>query len=141
MTESPACPACLETRRRPLGRKNSYEFHCCSACGSIVAQPEGRMMAVEEETIKSLYEHYYDQASFQTHVGATLSLDRLVHSSASYRKTGRWRDVGFGEGALLSAAAAQNWECFGVERSPQALEYGARRNWVVSAAPEGDERF
>src|SRR5262249_37504478 len=69
------------------------------------------------------------------------SLERLADSLASSRRTGRWLDVGYGEGALLEVAGRRGWQCYGTEVAPQALRHGAARGWVVSAAPEADPRF
>jgi ubiquinone/menaquinone biosynthesis C-methylase UbiE len=48
-----------------------------------------------------------------------------------YRRDGRLLDVGFGDGQILCAAAAEGWQCWGTETSRAALESGRRRGWRV----------
>jgi SAM-dependent methyltransferase len=69
------------------------------------------------------------------------SLDRVVAGAVPYRLTGRWLDIGFGEGGLLSRAEKRGWACYGIEPSPQALQFGASRGWIVSSEPSSDPRF
>ncbi len=69
------------------------------------------------------------------------SLGRVVEYAERFRGTGRWLDLGYGKGALLSVAEERGWSCYGVEVSPQVLEYGKRRKWAVTSEPRGDSRF
>jgi len=48
-----------------------------------------------------------------------------------YRREGRLLDVGFGEGQIMSAAAAEGWQCWGTETSQAALDAGRRNGWRV----------
>lgn len=48
-----------------------------------------------------------------------------------YRRDGRLLDVGFGDGQILFAAAAEGWQCWGTETSSTALESGRRNGWRV----------
>jgi SAM-dependent methyltransferase len=48
-----------------------------------------------------------------------------------YRREGRLLDIGFRDGQLLGAAAAEGWQCWGTETSRAALEFGRRRGWRV----------
>jgi SAM-dependent methyltransferase len=91
--------------------------------------------------IHELYERYHNQATFFTPPTATASLRRLVLSAEKFRSTGRWLDVGYGEGGLLTIAAEHGWTCYGIEISGRALEHGRRQGWSVSAEPSMDARF
>lgn len=58
-------------------------------------------------------------------------LEVMLAHFEPYRRAGRLLDVGFGEGQLLVAAAAEGWQCWGTETSRAALDSGRRRGWRV----------
>jgi SAM-dependent methyltransferase len=91
--------------------------------------------------LREFYDHYYDRARFELPLATAASLERLVQSFAPFRCTGRWLDIGYGEGGLLEIAEQPGWSCYGVEISPQALAYGKQRGWVVAADGEADLCF
>jgi SAM-dependent methyltransferase len=91
--------------------------------------------------MNDFYDRYYDHATFLTPPTAVASLARLVASAEKFRRTGRWLDIGYGEGRLLEIAARRGWACYGVEVSERTLEHGQRRGWSVTADPETDSRF
>jgi len=131
-----ACPACGAGRTRSVGDKRNYELALCMECGSIFTSEcpgNGELL--------DLYDHYYDHACFELPSVITASLERLVGSAEQFRCTGRWLDIGYGEGGLLKIAERYGWDCYGADIAPQALEYGERRGWVVAADAEGDPRF
>lgn len=129
------CPACESRVARLLGTKLNHVLWDCGQCGTIFVPVGGRA------PVSSLYDAFYEQAPFKTPPSALVSLERLVQSSARYRKTGQWLDVGYGEGALLTVAERHGWACFGTEISPPVLEYGHQRGWTVTADPFDDPRF
>lgn len=135
------CSACGGESARWLGEKNGYRLWKCCRCASIYTKPWAGEQGHKSHEIKDLYDHYYDRARFEIHPVAATSYERLVASFTSYRSSGRWLDVGYGEGGLLEIAAQHGWVCHGVEISPAALQYGERRGWVVSADVENDARF
>ena len=55
--------------------------------------------------------------------------------------TGRWLDIGYGAGGLLSIAEGKGWKCYGTEIARRSLDHGRRRGWIVSADAEIDPRF
>ena len=112
----------------------------CGRCQTIFTNINSADQDSNSE-IHSLYEHYYDGASFNMRPAAATSLKRLVRDCEVYRQTGRWLDIGYGEGGLLRIVGDGGWECFGTELSPSALAFGASLGWVVSADAERDERF
>jgi SAM-dependent methyltransferase len=130
------CAGCRGSRWRVLGWKNGYELMECRGCGNVSARVKPGQSARQE-----IYQHYYDNASFETPLVTAASLDQLVASFEPFRSTGRLIDVGFGEGAMLNAAERRGWTCYGTEIDFRALDYGRRRGWVVGVATARDERF
>jgi SAM-dependent methyltransferase len=131
------CPACSEERpTRVHGWKGGFPWVRCPCCASLFVERRALIGYAEAE----LYERQY-QAVEQAPPVVTASIERLVRSCEPHRKTGRWLDLGFGQGDLLEAAAAQGWECFGTELARPALERGAARGWIVGSPAECDERF
>lgn len=128
------CP-CGSGRLRLIGSKGDFPLRECSVCGTIHTLPP------DLEGEREFYDHYYDHATFETHPVVALSLERLVRSAEPFRRTGRWFDVGFGEGALLEEAGRKGWECYGSEISPAALRHGERRQWRVTDNADADKRF
>jgi 2-polyprenyl-3-methyl-5-hydroxy-6-metoxy-1,4-benzoquinol methylase len=131
-----ACPACGSDGQRFVGNKNQLALWNCLRCGMIFMRGQAEQKALDE-----LYDHYYDHAQFETPVVSAQSLERQVTACANYRMTGRWLDIGFGEGGLLRIAEKQGWQCYGTEVAPQALAYGAQRGWTVTDNAEQDARF
>jgi SAM-dependent methyltransferase len=83
--------------------------------------------------ISEMYEHYYDHATFKPPLPFVVAaLNRMAATAAPFRRSGRWLDFGYGEGALLRVAAQHGWTCYGVEVSPAALTYGASQGWTVA---------
>jgi SAM-dependent methyltransferase len=87
------------------------------------------------------YREYHRQTGFGATPVVPGALQRLVADAEPYRRAGRWLDIGFGEGALLSAAGNHGWERYGVEASPQALDFGRGRGWQVFDPGEAEERL
>jgi SAM-dependent methyltransferase len=124
-----ACPGCGSAAHRPLGRKNEHVVLQCAGCGVLFTGEQPR-----PGDLRDLYDHYYDHSQFEVSGVAAASLERLVRSLEPARATGRWLDVGYGEGGLLRVAERHGWRCHGTEVSPAALRYGEGRGWVVAAA-------
>jgi SAM-dependent methyltransferase len=102
----------------------------CGRCGSIHAECE--------KPSEDLYADLYSKDEIVPAVVAT-SLDAVVQSMASFRTHGKWLDVGFGQGALLDAAARAGWECHGTELSKVALEKGRARGFITAPGTEDYE--
>ena len=126
------CPACCSEDSTAWGEKDGFLFRRCRSCGTLATDPGAA---------QDLYDHYYDRASFTTPAVVRASLQRLVLSAERYRVSGRWLDIGFGEGGLLEAAAAQGWQCYGTEVSERVLEHARARGFWVSARAQEDPRF
>lgn len=136
VAQAQPCPACLGTCYHFWDSKNGFRLSRCTTCGVIFTTDQANSGVVKE-----LYDHYYDHAQFKMPAVVAASLDRLVGSLAKYRQTGRWLDIGYGEGGLLTIAQRCGWSCFGSEISPRALAYGQRQGWVVTADPSADRSF
>lgn len=126
-----ACPACEGSGLR-WARKQGHDLRHCARCGTVYVD--------DPQPAADLYAHYHDGAGFAAPEVVQGSLDRLVRSVEPFRSTGRWLDVGYGEGELLRAAESLGWRCYGTEVAPNVLAYGARRGWVV-ASDARDPRF
>lgn len=91
--------------------------------------------------IKDLYDHYDDFANYQLSKATEISLLQIVSSFENFRKTNHFLEIGFGEGGMLFVAEKNGWNCFGTEFSPQVLNYGEWKRWIISKDAILDERF
>ncbi|ETW94743.1 MAG: hypothetical protein ETSY1_33555, partial [Candidatus Entotheonella factor] len=96
-------------------------------------------MDVEASELQTYYDQYYAQARFEWPEAVTASLRQLVHACESFRHSGRWLDIGFGEGALLDAVEHFGWSCYGIEISLPCLDYGRQRGWSVTSDVEDED--
>ncbi len=129
------CRACCFPRCARYGEKNGFTLLQCVRCHSV------QVPAPEEEAIDAIYESYYTADAADAPPATAATLKDLLTRFAVHRETGRWLDVGYGQGALLRAASHVGWECFGAEISPPALQIGEREGWTVTSRLEDDPRF
>ncbi len=134
------CPACLNEKSVKAGAKNDYLINQCIDCRTLFAEV-GLENEKTADEIENIYDHYYDSSNFDLRPVVENSLQKAVNSFEDFRQTGKLLDIGFGEGGLLSVAEKNGWDCYGTERSPQSLRYGAERNWKVSKDALNDSRF
>src|SRR5262249_10809678 len=134
--EGVACTACQERSHRLSGQKDGYQFIRCLNCGTTFTSCEAEARPLEE-----LYHNYYELAPFEVEPPSAAWLERLAASFEPFRRSGRWLDLGYGEGGLLAAAEKLDWRCYGTEISPRALHYGTLRGWIVSSDADQDPRF
>jgi 2-polyprenyl-3-methyl-5-hydroxy-6-metoxy-1,4-benzoquinol methylase len=130
------CPAC----RAPLrywARKADHQLRICLECRTVAAGSSESPGAVSQDP----YASYHALSTFEAPALIAESLAVVVASAEPYRRTNRWLDFGFGEGALLTAAEQRSWSCYGIEASPHALEYGRSRGWRVADAAAGKSGF
>jgi 2-polyprenyl-3-methyl-5-hydroxy-6-metoxy-1,4-benzoquinol methylase len=130
-----SCPACGEGAVRALGTKNGWPLLECGGCRSMFV--ERGALPTEAE----IYEGGHPEAEGSAPPLVAASLERLVRECAPFRSTGRWLDLGFGQGDLLDVAGRLGWICYGTELARTSLEHGTQRGWQVSAEPETDGRF
>ncbi|HEX9204028.1 MAG TPA: hypothetical protein VF964_08705, partial [Vicinamibacteria bacterium] len=104
------CPACRATRHAPWGVREGYTWLACRACGSLFVEP------AQLESIPRIYDTHYLGLG-QPSGAAALALERVARAAGPFRSTGRWLDIGFGDGALLSVAAAHGWSPHGTEQA------------------------
>jgi SAM-dependent methyltransferase len=131
------CPACGRSEHHAFGQKLGYDLEQCSRCGSIFIN----IGAIEPGALTTLYDRYYDHAQDRLSPAASGSLERLVRSYEPLCTTGRWLDIGFGQGLLLDIAEQHGWRCYGTEVAPSSLSYGERRGWIVTTDASTDPRF
>jgi SAM-dependent methyltransferase len=137
VTATSPCPACLGPAAL-WGEKTSHRAYFCSACATV------HFVGVEgapSVSAEALYSAQYAVASFRLEPAAEEALSRMVRSLEPFRETGRWLDIGFGEGGLLGVVARHGWSSFGTEIAAPALAHGARSGWTVGTEIDDDGRF
>lgn len=134
------CPVCLSEESISFGTKNNLSLKRCKSCQTVFADVNFENSEVTDKTTE-IYNHYYDNAKFKLSDTVEKSLQKIVKTFETSRKTNNLIDIGFGEGGLLSVAEKNNWKCFGTELSPQSLKHGNERGWTVSQDALSDERF
>jgi ubiquinone/menaquinone biosynthesis C-methylase UbiE len=83
---------------------------------------------------RSEYERNYAlEQGYWWFVGVRAMIDRLLEATGEGRELGRVLDVGCGTGALLESLAARSREIHGVDVSPDALRFCARRGLTCVA--------
>ena len=102
----------------------------CGSCGSIHADCS--------KPPDDMYADLYARDDAVPEVVAA-SLDNVVRSMAPSRASGKWLDIGFGQGALLDAAARGDWRCYGTELSGTALDRGQARGFMTASGTEAFE--
>lgn len=111
----------------PWGFSASIPQLRCRRCGSIHADCV--------KPAEDLYADLYRNDEEVPPVVAT-SLDAVVGSMSPFRTHGKWLDIGFGQGALLAAAARGGWLSHGTELSRVALEKGRARGFITTQGTE-----
>ncbi len=132
----PACPACGGTASRAAGSKSGYTLRTCRECGTLFAD----LAASPPTDPTGLYTDAYG-AEEPVPPLVVASLERLVATAEAFRSTGRWLDVGFGQGDLLDVAARRGWSCYGTEVARPALDRARRRGFTVADDALADARF
>lgn len=126
-TRTVRCRACCGALA-PWGVTGIVPLLKCDGCGSIHADCE--------KPSDDLYADLYSREDIVPAVVAA-SLDGIAASMRPFRTHGRWLDIGFGQGALLDAAARAGFECHGTELSQVALDKGRARGFVTARGTEG----
>jgi SAM-dependent methyltransferase len=119
------CPACHGPDTEPAGEKYGHRLHRCSACRALFVHP----LPSVEDASRVYVDAYAEPAPVPEVV--VRSLRALVDGAASFRREGRWLDVGFGDGALLDVIASRGWTGFGTEVARPSLERAAARGFTV----------
>jgi SAM-dependent methyltransferase len=120
------CRVCAQALA-PWGAAYDIPLLKCAGCGSIHAdcgKPE-----------EDLYANTYAQ-DVAIPRAVEDSLRAVVDSMDPYRTSGKWLDIGFGQGALLDVVAKRGWRAYGTEYSDVALRRGAERGFIVSKGSE-----
>lgn len=134
MDERPPCPACAHGHTRPIGDKAGFSLHRCAGCSSLFVHP---LPAANDAT--RLYADAYATVEPTPRV-VVKSLERLVDGAGTWRREGRWLDVGFGDGSLLEVVAGRGWHAYGTEVARPALERARDRGWTVGETIDGFPR-
>lgn len=112
----------------PWGATGGVPLLRCGSCGSIHADCA--------KPTEDLYSDLYSREEVVPRAVAA-SLDAVASSMLGLRTHGRWLDIGFGQGALLDAAARAGFACHGTELSEVALRKGRARGFVTAADTAG----
>ena len=116
-SQSRPCPACDAAETSLFGEKNSYSIVRCKRCFTLYTA----------ERVEAVYEDSYQTEAVPVPPFLANRLDRTVESFASFRRSGRLLDVGFGGGDLLDAASRAGWIVSGVEVVPAAVNAARQR--------------
>lgn len=135
------CPACANTSYSPAGEKSHFKLGYCRKCGTLFSL---RLPNVGEEQDYDDY-GYENQEVVPDFINKRC--DELVRPFAKYRSTNRFRDVGFGAGTIIRAAARAGWNVSGCEISNSAVkalesqhpEFDLHCGTLESRAFEGDQ--
>jgi 2-polyprenyl-3-methyl-5-hydroxy-6-metoxy-1,4-benzoquinol methylase len=124
------CPICGGPGK-PLAKSslaNSMTLYLtCIKCKSIFASKK----ATRDELLTH-YSTYYTQENLGIPEVARNSLVKTVTTFSKFRTVNNTIcDLGFGAGALLDAAQANNWKCAGSEYSADAIVIGRSKGWEV----------
>jgi SAM-dependent methyltransferase len=120
-----SCPGCGSDRRKHLGNKAGFELVRCTRCATVfVGTPTSELGSQD-------YETYYDAGNLTVPDFVDRRLDEMVATLASFRRTGRWLDIGCGAGSLVRAAARADWDVEGTEIAPQPVAMLCREGFRV----------
>ena len=122
-----ACPACLETRRRPWFRHPRLTLWVCARCGLGYSDPQPR------EFVEQRYLHEYDLAEHFGDLEARKAalIDRRLGELGPPTRGRRLLDVGCADGQFAAAAQARGWRAAGVELNPPAAQRARERGIEV----------
>ena len=117
MAKNRSCPACDQDAGRALGFKNGFTLLSCRYCRTLYTPVLPTVAAAHD------YDAYYGADNLSPPALVLRRLDEIVAGLSPYRQNNRLLDVGFGVGALLTAAARVGWSVDGVEVSRTASEH------------------
>lgn len=124
------CPICSGAGK-PIRQRNLMTptklYMICKKCKSFFASEK----ATKRELI-TYYASYYSEENLDIPIVVKNSLTKTVSTFSKFRTSNNSIcDIGFGAGALLDAAQADGWNCFGSEFSAGAIAIGQSKGWGV----------
>lgn len=87
------------------------------------------------------YDTYYQEENLTVPDFINQRLDEIIAEFASYRRSGRLLDVGFGAGTLLEAAQRAGWQALGVEVSNRAADHVRSLGFDVFCGTLAEARY
>jgi len=134
MSDGPSvCILCAEKGPfKPRGKKGGYGIEECPSCGLVQLVP-----TPTPETLRALYEgdSYFDG---EAGTGYSEYEDQEEEYLATFREdvrrigefipSGRILEVGCGYGYFLQAAEEAGYDAYGIDLSPMAVEWAAKRH-------------
>ncbi|HPM29490.1 MAG TPA: class I SAM-dependent methyltransferase [Chryseolinea sp.] len=123
-----ACLLCSSPSLQALtGYEKDYLVKC-SSCSFVFCQ--------RKPTTDELKAHYALYPRANTISEITLKrYDELLNAFEPYRKTNNIIDVGCGDGFFLEAAKKREWNVFGTEFTPEAIEVCERKGIQMTMSP------
>lgn len=112
------CPLCESDASRALFEKDGLAYESCSRCG--LASRGGQ----ESEPT---YHDYLPQLTRELPPVTRERYRGILEDLASYRRTGRYLDVGCGGGFFVEVAQELGWEAEGLEVSEAAVNFGREK--------------
>ena len=115
------CEVCGDTSFTQLFAKEDHHFHRCQACGLIRLDPQPT-----DATLASIYGgHYYKAWGVQTGADRVYDLKKKTFQKHVFNHVNlpfgaRILDCGAAFGALMSAAAENGWNPYGIELAEDA---------------------
>ena len=143
------CPLCDHERfvpqkeaditAHPLYRKElppKIEWVWCSACGHVFTSSywSDKAMALICETALADQVARVQDAELHRRISS-----RVVERVSLFKPSGRWLDVGFGNGSLLFTAAEYGFEASGIDMKSMAVMAAAELGYSVSTNDIGEE--
>lgn len=89
----------------------------CRACATVFTTS-----VPEDDGEAEDYTAYYQERNLEIPAFIERRLEEVVDGFGSYRRDGRWLDIGCGAGALVRAASGRGWSAVGTELAPNAVE-------------------
>ena len=135
LTERRNCPACSSEQSKGIGEKNNYEILTCLECRTVFTASLPASDEVQD------YDEYYSEVNLSVPTHITKRVSEIVGGFSQFRKNGRFLDIGFGAGTILEAAAAQDWDVFGLEVSKPAVDQARARGFKVFHGALSDAEY
>ena len=120
------CPACCHDQTRNRGAKNGFQLLRCLRCRSIFT---AKVPLTAPDVLYADLD--IQHAVHPESIVVRDSLARTISKFSIVRSVNRILDVGCGVGILLTEAAAQGWEAYGVDVSGDCVETARRRGFSV----------
>lgn len=126
-TKLSACPVCGSTSINDFFQSKSNFLSKCKNCRLVFSS--------HVPTSKELLDFYSQYPRYtQTAEVVIRNYNNILDGLEKYRKNNRLIEIGCGEGFFLEQARKRNWEVYGTELSPEAIQICASKNLNVKSS-------